>query len=173
MPITRARTSPPSGLRSTAAEASVRAMTTASPAAHNDRSRDRMERIPPSPWLLALPFDAPIERVDVFLAQPRRVGYVHGLIRALAHCLHRDIQAILADEARNRLGALARELHVEFGRAAHVGVPDQNEPRRALLLEHVDQLARGFFADAGQVRLAVFERDRHRNCARQNAAHRA
>src|SRR5215813_2291977 len=117
MPMTSARTSPPSGLRRTgaAAQASKAAIPiSARPAVHHVRSRVLSGRIAYPAELLTAPLDPPVERIDVVLAEARRVGYVHRFIRAFADRLHRELEAVLAQKGRDSFRALAREFHVEL-----------------------------------------------------------
>src|SRR5690606_4223112 len=125
MPITRLRTSPPSGPRSVAASLGAMAATAKSA----PRTAARRLRLKTRAWvmatpfgLLATPFDAAVEGVDIVLRQAGGVDDPHRLGLALADHRNRNGEAVLAQELRHSGRAVLREFEIVLGRAAHVGM---------------------------------------------------
>src|SRR4051812_26528039 len=118
----------------------------------------------------APPFDTAIQRIDVLLGQAGGVVEPDRLVRALADGFDTGLDAVLAQERRNRFGTCARERHVGFGRTAHVGMPDQRDAARMLLLDGADQLLCGFLANARKTFFGKGEGDRARDGGGNDAA---
>src|ERR1700732_124026 len=121
--------------------------------------------------LFTPPFNAPIQRVDVFLVEAGCAAQMQGLVRADTVRLDRHVYALLPKEASNHLRPLKRESHVVVRPATNISMPDKYDMRRLLLFNRAGEFHCRLFAFRREARGSIVERDRHWNGTRDDAPH--
>lgn len=121
--------------------------------------------------LLAAPFHASVEGINVFLREPGRRGEVQRLRCADTLRLDRHIDLRPPQEFRHGFGAGDGELLVIIITATTIGMADERDAGGSLLLDRAGEFARRQFALRRQTRRPVIESDGHRHHARHDPAH--